>query len=102
MSSPYIFKYLRDYWKKKKLSIVLSGFCLLPILGFCLLPVLALGVICYDDDLLDINYPPVIAFQSPIVICHASNEAILIRLITESINLPLINKNPFVTRAPPV
>ena len=79
--------------KKKTLSLLFAGFCLFIILG--------LGFICYDNDLLDTNDPPVIAVQYPIIIYPVNDEIIFIKLTGEPINLPLINKNSFLTRAPP-
>jgi hypothetical protein len=91
------FQYLladhRGQHKNKKLSLLLASFCLLTILG--------LGIICYDDDLLDSNDPPVIALQHPIIIYPTHDEIAFIQLSSESINLRLINNNSFLTRAPP-
>jgi hypothetical protein len=93
MQSQYIFTYHTVYHKNKKLSFLLSGFCLLLILGF--------GIICYDDDLSDTNSPPVIALQCPIIY-FANDQITLTKLISESINLPLVNKNSFLSRSPPI
>lgn len=84
----------KGYQHKKTRSFLLIGICLLTILG--------LVIVCYDDNLLDNNDPPVIAFQSPIFIYHASDEIALIKIIKESITLFLINTSPFPTRSPPV
>lgn len=89
----YMFTEHRVHHKNKKRTFLLSSLCLLTILGF--------GIICYDDDLLDSNDPPVIALQYPIIIYPNHDGIAFIQLISESINLPLINKNSFLTRAPP-
>jgi hypothetical protein len=93
MQSQYIFTYHTGYHKNKRLSFLLSSFCLLLILGFI--------IICYDGDLSDNNDPPVIALQCPIIY-FANDQITLTKLISESINLPLINKNSFLVRAPPI
>ena len=74
---------------------------LLPI-SLCLLTILGLVIICYDGDLTDNYDPPVFALQSPIVIYPSHDEITPLKLISESISLTLINKNPFLTRAPPL
>lgn len=79
--------------KNKKRTFLLSSLCLLTILGF--------GIICYDDNLLDSNDPPVIALQYPIIIYPTHDGITFIQITSKSINLPLINKNSFLTRAPP-
>ncbi len=89
----YTFAHYKARHKNRNLSFLFAGFCLLTIVG--------LGIICYDDDLLDTDNPPDIALQYPIIIYPAHDEITPITLISESINLPLINKNSFLTRAPP-
>jgi len=79
--------------RKRNLSLLFAGFCLFTIFG--------LEFLCYDNDLLDTNDPPVIAVQYPIIIYPVNDEIIFIKLTGEPINLPLINKNSFLTRAPP-
>lgn len=81
------------YHKNKKLSFLLVSFYLLLILGF--------GIICYDNNLVDTNDSPVIAFQYPVIIYPTHNGITYIQPIDESINLPFIIKNSFLTRAPP-
>jgi hypothetical protein len=88
-----IFTYHGFHRKHQKLSFLLSTFCFLTILGFV--------IICYDDDLLDNYDPPVIALRCPIILYHATDEITLIKLIGESVSLPLINNFSFLTRAPP-
>jgi hypothetical protein len=83
----------RVYHRNKKRTFLLSSLCLLTILGF--------GIICYDDNLLDSNDPPVIALQYPIIIYPTHDGIAFIQLTSKSINLPLIHKNSFLTRAPP-
>jgi len=79
--------------RKRNLSLLFAGFCLFTIFG--------LEFLCYDNDLLDSNDPPVLAVQYPVIIYPVSDEIIFIKLLSESINLPLINKTSFLTRAPP-
>jgi heme/copper-type cytochrome/quinol oxidase subunit 1 len=68
---------------------------------FCLLTIFGLLVICYDGDLTDNYDPPVFLLQLPIIITFVYSEVTLIQLITESINFPLINMDPFLIRSPP-
>ena len=79
---------------KNKNLLFLSG-------SLCLLTILGLIIICYDGDLTDDYDPPVFALQSPIIIYPAHDEITHLKLISESISFPLINKNSFLTRAPP-
>jgi hypothetical protein len=79
--------------KNKTLLFLLGSLCLLTVLG--------LVIICCDGDLTDDYDPPVFALQSPIVIYPSHDEITALKLISESISLTLINKNPFLTRAPP-
>jgi hypothetical protein len=89
----YTFAHYKARHKNRNLSFLFAGFCLLTIVG--------LGIICYDDDLLDNNDPPIIALQYPIIINLANDEITFITFISESINLPLINHFCSLTRAPP-
>jgi len=79
---------------KNKTLLLLSG-------SLCLLTIIGLVIICYDGDLTDDYDPPFFALQSPIVIYPSHDEITALKLISESISLTLINKNPFLTRAPP-
>jgi hypothetical protein len=79
---------------KKKNLLLLSG-------SLCLLTILGLVIICYDGDLTDNYDPPIFALQASIIIYPANDEITHLRLVGESISFPLINKNPFLTRAPP-
>ena len=74
---------------------------LLLSISLCSLTILGLVIICYDGDLTDNYDPPVFALQSPIVIYPSHDEITPLKLISESISITLINKNPFLTRAPP-
>jgi hypothetical protein len=87
-----IFAHYRVYDQNRKRLFLIPSLSLLLILGF--------GIICYDLDDLSDNDPPVIASQCPINYPD-NNEITLIKLISESINLPLINKTSLLTRAPP-
>jgi len=89
-----MFIYHRVHNKDRKRIFLLAGLSFLLILGF--------GIICYDDDLLDTNDPPVIAFQYPVIIYPPYDEITYIQPNSESINLPLINKISFLSRAPPI
>lgn len=89
----YTFARQKARHKNRNLLFLFAVFCLLTIVG--------LGIICYDDDLLDPNDPPIIALQHPIIIYPAHDGITLIKLVSESIKLPLINKTSFLTRAPP-
>jgi len=93
MHSQYVFRNQKGYQQNKIQSFLLTSICLITIL--------VLVIICYDDNLLDNNDPPVIAFQSPIFIYHASDEIALLKIIKESITLFLINTSSFLTRSPP-
>jgi hypothetical protein len=79
--------------KNKKLLLLTGSLCLLAIVG--------LVIICYDGDLTDNYDPPVFALQSSIVIYPSHDEITHLTLTSESISFPLINKNSFLTRAPP-
>jgi hypothetical protein len=70
-------------------------------ISFCLLTIVGTGLICYDNDLSDSNDPPVIALRYPVLFYAADDVIALLPLISESIDLPFINKNPFLSRAPP-
>jgi hypothetical protein len=94
MHFQYILKSHKIYRQNKIRSFLLVSICLLTILG--------LVIICYDDNLLDNNYPPVIAFQSTIFIYHSDDEIALMKIIKESITLFLTNISTFLTRSPPV
>jgi len=83
----------RDHHKNKNRSFLLGSICLLTILG--------LVIICYDGNLTDNYDPPIFALQSPIVIYPAHGEITLLKLNSDSIGLLFINKNYFLTRAPP-
>jgi voltage-gated potassium channel Kch len=83
----------RDHHKNKNRSFLLEIFCLLTILG--------LVIICYDGDLTDNYDPPIFALQSPIIIYPTHGKITLLQLISESIGPLFINKNSFLTRAPP-
>jgi hypothetical protein len=87
-----IFAHDGVYDKDRKRLFLITSLSLLLILG--------VGIICYDNDLSDNNDPPVIALQCPIIYPD-KNEITLIKLISASINLPLINKTSLLTRAPP-
>lgn len=93
MHSQYVLRNQKGYQQNKIQSFLLTSICLMTIL--------VLVIICYDDNLLDNNDPPVIAFQSSIFIYHASGEIALIKIIKESITLFLINTSSFLTRSPP-
>ena len=93
MHSQYVLRNQKGYQQNKIQSFLLTSICLITIL--------VLVIICYDDNLLDNNDPPVIAFQSPIFIYHVSDEIALIKIIKESITLFLINTSSFLTRSPP-
>jgi len=93
MNSQYGFACHKNLPKNKTTSSFISFLCLLTILG--------LGIVCYDDDLMDNNNPPVIAFHLYTFIYHNYSKITIADLITESINLPLVNKKSFLTRAPP-
>lgn len=94
MHIPDMFTSHRGYYKDRKRVFLLASLSFLLILGF--------GIICYDNDLLDTNDPPVIAFQYPVIIYLTHDEITYIQPTIESINLPLINKNSFLSRAPPI
>lgn len=85
--------YYKTFHKNKKLSLLLTSFCLIMILGFV--------IILYDDDLSDTSDSPDIALQFPVIIHHGSDKITFTGLTSESISLPLINKIPFMDRAPP-
>jgi len=70
-------------------------------ISFCLLTILVSGLICYDNDLSDNNDPPVIALRYPVLFYAANDEITFIPLTNDPINLPFINKNPVLSRAPP-
>jgi hypothetical protein len=93
MHFQYVFRSHKGYQQNKTQSFLLTSICLLTILG--------LVIVCYDDNLLDNNDPPVIAFQSPIFIYHASDEIAFMKIIRESIILFLTNISTFFTRSPP-
>lgn len=76
-----------------KQSFLLGSICLLTILG--------LVIFCYDDDLTDNYDPPIFTIQSSIIVHLSYHKIILLKLISESINIPLIDKKSFLTRAPP-
>lgn len=80
-------------YKEKRFLISLVIFCLLTILG--------LVIISYDDDFLDNNDPPVIAFQSENIF-YPSDEEVTFIQSNDPVALPLINKNSFLTRDPPI
>jgi hypothetical protein len=87
-----------QYIYSSKFSCRTSSFLLIV---FCLLTIAGLGFICYDNDLSDSNDPPVIALRYPVLFYAADDVIALLPLISESIDLPFINKNPFLSRAPP-
>jgi hypothetical protein len=74
---------------------------LLLTVSLYLLTILGLVIICYDGDLTDNYDPPVFALHTSIIIYPTHDEITSLRLISESISFPLINKNLFLTRAPP-
>ena len=82
----------RVHDQDRKRLFLTTSISLLLILGF--------GIIFYDDDLSGNNDSLVIALQFPII-SPDNNEITLIKLISESIDLPLINKTSQPTRAPP-
>jgi hypothetical protein len=89
----YTFASQKARHKNRNLSLLFASFCLLTIVG--------LGIICYDDNLLDTDNLPDIALQYPIIIYPAHDGITLIKLVSESIKLPSKNKISFLTRAPP-
>ena len=74
---------------------------LLLSISLYLLTILGLVIICYDGDLTDNYDPPVFVLHASIIIYPANEEITPLKLISESISLTLINKKPFLTRAPP-
>lgn len=80
------------YYKNKKLSHLIISFYLLMIWG--------LGIIGYAADFSHTDDTPIIALQSATII-YNNNEVTFLKLIDESISLPLINKLYLLTRAPP-
>jgi hypothetical protein len=96
MNLQYIFTYHKTSVKNKKLLLLIAFFYILTILGF--------GIIGYSGDLSDtdnINNISVIALQAPIIICN-NDKVTFLKLTSEAISLPLINKFSLLTRAPPV
>ena len=83
----------RDHHKNKNRSFLLCSICLLIILG--------LVIICLDINLTDNYDPPIFVSQSPIIIYPAHDEITLLKLNSDSISPLFINKNSFLTRAPP-
>ncbi len=82
-----------DHHKNKNQSFLLGSICLLTILG--------LVIICFDVNLTDNYDPPIFVLQSPIIIYPAHDEITLLKLNSDSISPLFINKNSFLTRAPP-
>jgi hypothetical protein len=70
-------------------------------ISICLLTIVAMGLICYDNDLSDNNDPPLIALRYPVLFYAADDEITFITLINDPVNLPFINKNSVLSRAPP-
>jgi hypothetical protein len=93
MNLQYTFTYHKICFKNKKLSLLIASFYLLTILGF--------GIIGYSGDLSDTDNIPVVTLQTPVIICN-NDKVTFLKLISEAISLPLINKFSLLTRAPPV
>ncbi len=87
-----------QYIYSSKFSCRTSSFL---FIVFCLLTIAGLGFICYDNDLSDSNDPPAMAVRHPFIFCAANDVTALLPSISESIDHPFINKNPFLSRAPP-
>jgi hypothetical protein len=94
MNLQYIFTYRKTYLKNKKLSLLIASFYLLTILGF--------GIIGYSGDISDTDNIPVVALQTPVIICNNTDKVTFLKLTSEAISLPLINKFFLLARAPPV
>jgi hypothetical protein len=93
MNLQYIFTYNKNYLENQKLSLLIVSFCILTILGF--------GIIGYSGNLSETDNIPAIALQVPIIICN-NDKVTFLKLTSEAISLPLINKFSLLTRSPPV
>jgi hypothetical protein len=93
MNLQYIFTSNKNYLKNQKLSLLIISFCILTILGF--------GIIGLAGNPSDTDNFPAIALQAPIIICN-TDKVTFLKLTSEAISLPLINKFFLLTRPPPV
>jgi hypothetical protein len=93
MNLQYIFISNKNSLKNQKLSLLVVSFCILTILGF--------GIIGYSGNPSDTDNIPAVALQAPIII-YNTDRVTFLKLTSEAIRLPLINKFSLLTRSPPV